>query len=36
LVPASVEIARHIAECLDALGAHDDADRERALIRQLQ
>jgi len=36
LVPASVEIARHIAECLDALGAHDDAERERALIRQLQ
>ncbi len=30
------ELAAHIAECLDALGAHEDAARERALIRQLR
>lgn len=36
LAPASVELASHIAECLDALGAHADAERERALIRQLR
>jgi spermidine synthase len=36
LVPASAELAARIAECLDALGAHDDAEHERALIRQLR